>query len=100
LHVIVTQQRATAEQWLAFFITFESADEGADMSELQAHHCITLEQWSWGVSALQQAFWGNMLGIAFICLQRFGLDLSFSSNCHSSDSHQRIMSQFISTRKL
>jgi len=23
--------------------SFESADEGVDMSELQAHHCITLE---------------------------------------------------------
>ena len=25
----------------------ESADYGVDMSELQAHHCITPEQWSW-----------------------------------------------------
>jgi len=25
----------------------ESAGEGVDMSELQAHHCITPEQWSW-----------------------------------------------------
>jgi len=26
---------------------FKSAGEGADMSELQAHQCITPEQWSW-----------------------------------------------------
>jgi len=26
---------------LASFVTFESADEGVSMSELQAHHCIT-----------------------------------------------------------
>jgi len=25
----------------------ESADEGADMREMQAHHCITPEQWNW-----------------------------------------------------
>jgi len=25
----------------------ESAGEGWEMSELQAHHCITLKQWSW-----------------------------------------------------
>ena len=32
--------------------SFESAD-WVDMSELQAHHCITLERWSWGALALQ-----------------------------------------------
>jgi len=25
----------------------QSAGEGVEMSELQAHHCITPEQWSW-----------------------------------------------------
>jgi len=72
------------------------------MSELlQAHHCITLEQWNWGALALQQAFWGNLLlGIAFIFLWRFELDLPFSSNGHSSDAHKRIMPQFFYTRKL
>jgi len=29
---------------LASFVTFESADEGVDLSELQAHHCIKPEQ--------------------------------------------------------
>jgi len=28
---------------LANFVTFESTDEGVDMSELQAHKCITPE---------------------------------------------------------
>ena len=32
---------------LARFVTFESADARVGMSELQAHHCITPEQWSW-----------------------------------------------------
>jgi len=100
LHVIVTQQRAPAEQCARKF-RFESADEGADLSELWTHHYITLEQWSWGALALQQDLSGNLLlGIAFIFLQRFELDLSFSSNDHSSDAHKRIMSQFICTRKV
>jgi len=35
------------ELWkLTRFVTFESADEGVDISELQAHNCITPEQWS------------------------------------------------------
>jgi len=35
------------QQWnnaLASFVTFESADERVDLSELQAHHCIMPEQ--------------------------------------------------------
>jgi len=30
----------------------ESAGEGVGMSELQAHHCITPEQWSCGICAV------------------------------------------------
>jgi len=35
------QQKSNA---LKSFVTFESADEEVDMSELQTHHCITPEQ--------------------------------------------------------
>jgi len=41
-HVIVTQQSTTVEQCARKFRNV-SANEGVDMSELQARHCITPE---------------------------------------------------------
>jgi len=86
---------------IASFVTFwvcrgRSRHESSASSLL--HHTRTVKL---GALALQQDFWGNLLiGIVFIFLRRFELDLSFSSNGHSSDAHKRIMSPFICTRKL
>jgi len=50
-HVIFTQLRETVKQCACIVASQvsqrESADEGVDMSEPQAHLCITPEQWSW-----------------------------------------------------
>ena len=73
-----------------------------DVSELQDHHCITLERWSWGALALQQAFWGNLMLSSFCddsCLT-YHSAVMVTAITHTSESCRNLFAQKNKSRVL
>jgi len=59
----------------------ESAGKGVEMSELQAHHCITPEQWSWLLCSVRAIPVNKMLIVRIKSINRNqDADFRFSRN--------------------